>query len=197
MKRTFIYQAIAACFVAFTPVVIAQAEKPMEKAPATTAASGLTELVANVHPVGDSNVKGVVTFQKVPEGVKVTANISGLQPGSKHGFHVHEFGDLTSADATSAGGHFNPEGHEHGLPEQEQRHAGDLGNLEANSEGVATKTITVDNITLGHGQHNILGRAVIVHAKPDDGSQPTGDAGDRIAAGVIGIAQDAKPAPAR
>jgi superoxide dismutase, Cu-Zn family len=95
-----------------------------------------------------------------------------------------------SPDATSAGGHFNPEGHPHALPDQEKRHAGDFGNLKADGDGNATLTLTVDNITLNCGGHGILGRAVIVHAKPDDGGQPTGNAGDRIGAGVIGLSKD-------
>lgn len=155
---------------------------------------GVTELIAAVHPVSGSNVKGTVTFKKVPDGVEVTVSVGGFEPGSEHGFHVHEFGNVTSDDGNSAGSHYNPEGHEHGLIDEKVRHAGDFGNLKADGEGNANKTFTVNNITLA-GMHNpIIGRAVVIHAKKDDGGQPTGNAGDRIGVGVIGIAKTAKPA---
>ncbi len=150
----------------------------------------IAKLVAMIHPVGDSNVRGTVVFEKTPDGIEVTAKIGGLRPGARHAIHIHEFGDLGSEDASSAGEHFNPEGHPHGLPEEEKRHAGDLGNLEADSGGNATLSLVVKNLTLDGGRLGILGRAVIVHADPDDGSQPSGDAGGRIGAGVIGISKD-------
>jgi Cu-Zn family superoxide dismutase len=155
---------------------------------------GVTELIATVIPVSGSNVKGSVTFKKVPEGVEVTVSVGGLEPGSEHGFHVHEFGNVNSSDGNSAGGHYNPEGHDHGLMEKNMRHAGDLGNLKADNEGNANKTFTVDNITLAGMKNPIIGRAVVIHAKKDDGGQPTGNAGDRIGVGVIGIAKTDKPA---
>jgi len=156
----------------------------------------MKKLVAIVRPVGSSNVRGSVVFEKVAEGIQVTAKIGGLTPNANHAIHIHEFGDLGSDDATSAGGHFNPEGHPHALPDDSNRHAGDLGNLQADGSGNATLSLVVKNITLDSGKSGILGRAVIVHAKADDGGQPTGNAGDRIGAGVIGISKDAKPEPA-
>lgn len=191
-----IFQAVGILSIAASPVFAQDAKPEMKKEPMHEKAMhdkmpNLTKLIAMVHPVGDSDVRGTVVFEKVAEGVKVTAEVGGLKPNSKHGFHIHEFGDLGADDATSAGGHFNPEGHDHALPDKDVRHAGDLGNLEANAEGVAKFEITVDNITLGAGNHGILGRAVIIHAKEDDGGQPTGNAGDRIGAGVIGISKDA------
>ena len=155
-----------------------------------------SKLVAIVRPVGDSKVMGSVTFEKTDEGVKVTASIGGLTPNAHHGFHIHQFGDLGSGDATSAGDHFNPGKHPHAMPDKEERHAGDLGNLVADGKGAATLTLTVDNITLDAGPNGILGRAVIVHAKADDGGQPTGNAGDRIGAGVIGLSKDSGKEPA-
>ncbi|WP_411827744.1 superoxide dismutase family protein [Luteolibacter sp. AS25] len=166
--------------------------KGMEKIEHTEHSSAeLNKLIAVIYPVKDSNVKGTVVFEKVEEGVKVTANVGGLEPNSKHGFHIHEFGDMASADATSAGGHFNPDGHDHALPDKDMRHSGDLGNLEADENGAAKLEITVKGITLDAGKTGILGRGVIIHAKEDDGGQPTGNAGDRIGAGVIGISKDA------
>ncbi len=152
-----------------------------------------TKLVAVVHGLGDNEISGTVVFEKVPEGVHVTAKVGGFEPNTKHGFHVHEFGDLGAADGTSAGGHFNPGGHDHALPDKEMRHSGDLGNLSADESGNASLDITVDNLRLDSGKMGILGRAVIIHAKADDGGQPTGNAGDRIAAGVIGISKDGVP----
>ena len=152
-----------------------------------------TKLVAVVHGLGDNEISGTVVFEKVPEGVHVTAKVGGFEPNTKHGFHVHEFGDLGAADGTSAGGHFNPGGHDHALPDKSTRHSGDLGNLSADASGNASLELTVDNLRLDSGKMGILGRAVIIHAKADDGGQPTGNAGDRIAAGVIGISKDGVP----
>jgi Cu-Zn family superoxide dismutase len=191
-----ICQAVGILSIVTSPV-IAQVGKPEMKKERMHESgmymSKLTKLIAMIHPVGESGVNGSVSFEKVSGGVKVTANVFGLEPNSKHGFHVHEFGDLGSADATSAGGHFNPEGHDHGLPDKEMRHAGDLGNLEADGEGKATLEMTVNNLKLGAEPHGILGRAVIIHQKEDDGGQPTGNAGDRIGAGIIGISKDGVP----
>ena len=155
-----------------------------------------SKLVAVVRPVGDSKVMGSVTFEKTGHGVKVTASIGGLTPNARHGFHIHEFGDLGSDDATSAGDHFNPDNHPHAMPDKEERHAGDLGNLVADANGAANLTLTVDNITLDASSKGILGRSVIVHAKADDGGQPSGNAGDRIGAGVIGLSKDSGKIPA-
>ena len=96
-------------------------------------------------------------------------------------------GDDTVNDGASAGGHYNPEGHEHALPEKAMRHAGDLGNLTADAMGKARLELTVDNISVAGPKNPILGRGVIIHEKVDDGGQPTGNAGGRIACGVIGV----------
>lgn len=133
-------------------------------------------------------VEGTVWFEPAGSGVTVKAKISGLTPGT-HGFHIHEFGDCSAADFTSAGGHFNPMSMAHGAPKDATRHVGDLGNIEANAEGVATLEWTDPQLAF-EGMHSVVGRAVIVHAKADDlKTQPTGDAGGRLACGVIGIAK--------
>ncbi len=147
-----------------------------------------TQAVAVLQAASGSKVGGVVKFTQSGDSVKVVATISGLTPGQKHAMHVHQFGDATAADAMSTGGHYNPEGHDHGLPDKDKRHAGDLGNVTADAEGKATYEITVKNISVAGHVNPILGRAVIVHAKTDDGGQPVGNAGARIAVGVIGIA---------
>ena len=144
--------------------------------------------VAVLSPTKGSNVLGVVTFTKVEGGVMIVADVTGLTPG-KHGFHIHEFGDCSAADATSAGGHFNPSHMEHGAPDASMRHAGDFGNLEADESGKAHYE-RVDTIISLTGAHSIIGYGIIVHEKADDlKSQPTGNAGARVACGVIGVAK--------
>ncbi|MFO7445450.1 MAG: superoxide dismutase family protein [Ignavibacteriaceae bacterium] len=142
--------------------------------------------VAVLHPAGKSNVKGIVTFTREDNVIKVSAEISGLKPG-KHGFHIHEFGDCSAPDASSAGGHFNPVGNQHAGPTSQNRHTGDLGNIEADANGNASLQLT-DSVMTFYGINSIIGHAVVVHEKEDDfTTQPTGDAGGRIACGVIGI----------
>jgi Cu-Zn family superoxide dismutase len=147
--------------------------------------------VAVLQPTGAEKVSGVVTFTEVADGVRVDARITGLTPG-KHGFHVHQFGDCSSADgsaaaASAAGDHFNPTNNPHGAPDATKRHEGDMGNIEADASGVAKLNYVDHNLSLVEGEKSIIGRSVIVHEKPDDlKSQPSGDAGARVACGVIG-----------
>lgn len=144
--------------------------------------------VAVLQPTEGSKVKGTITFTKEDDGIRVEGEVTGLTPG-KHGFHVHEFGDITSSDGKAAGGHFNPTGEKHGGPDMDHRHAGDFGNIEAGADGTAKVNFLDKKITLD-GENSILGRGLVVHAKADDlKSQPSGDAGDCVAVGVIGIAQ--------
>ena len=146
-----------------------------------------TKAIAVLHSASGSQVTGTVTFTKMGDTVQVVADITGLTPG-KHGFHIHEFGDCSAADASSAGGHFNPMKKPHGAPDAAERHAGDLGNLEADSTGKAHLELKDSMLKLS-GENSILGRGVIVHEKVDDWSQPTGNAGGRQACGVIGVAK--------
>lgn len=149
---------------------------------------GVTNAICVLQPTEGSDVSGTVYFCKTEAGVLVKAEIRGLTAG-KHGFHIHEFGDLTAPDGTSAGGHFNPTGHDHGAPNGDVRHVGDLGNLEANEEGVAVYEVTYPHMSFS-GAESVLGRGIIVHAEEDDlVSQPTGAAGARVAIGVIGVAK--------
>ncbi len=147
--------------------------------------------VAVLTPTEGNAVTGEVMFEQIDaDRVRITAEVSGLTPNAQHGFHIHEFGDISAADGTATGGHYNPQGHDHALPTGESaRHAGDLGNLTADANGDASYGMIVENLSIAGAMNPILGRGVIVHAKPDDGGQPTGNAGARIAQGVIGVHQ--------
>jgi Cu-Zn family superoxide dismutase len=147
-----------------------------------------SKAIAVLHPTEGSKVHGWVTFTKEGDKVKVAAEIQGLTL-SKHGFHIHEFGDCSSKDGAAAGGHFNPTGKSHGAPTDANRHAGDLGNIEVGQDGKARANFP-DSVLQFDGPGSIIGRGVIVHANPDDlKTQPTGNAGGRLACGVIGVAK--------
>jgi Cu-Zn family superoxide dismutase len=151
-------------------------------------AAPVTKAVAVLSPTQGNSVGGKVMFAKVEGGVKVSIHVTGLKEGA-HGFHIHEFGDCSAPDGASAGGHFNPTGEPHASPKDAQRHTGDLGNIEANKEGVATLEY-VDARASFDGPNSVLGRGVIVHAGADDfKTQPTGNAGGRLACGVVGAAK--------
>lgn len=164
---------------------------------------------------GDSPVTGTTTFTQDSESAPLTISVElkGLTPG-KHGFHCHEYGDATNGCVSAGGipcamlsvylilaltqpskGHFNPHGKTHGAPEDEERHVGDFGNIVANAEGVASVTFT-DKLASLFGPLSIIGRTVVCHEKEDDlgrggheQSKTTGNAGGRLACGVIGIAK--------
>jgi Cu-Zn family superoxide dismutase len=141
---------------------------------------------ATLRPASGSQVQGKINFAQTGTTVRMTGEVTGLSPGL-HGFHLHEKGDCSAADATSAGAHFNPGAHKHGGPLSAERHAGDFGNLTADASGKAVVNLTVTGIAVAAGQPNsIPGRGLIVHALPDDEkTDPTGNSGGRIACGVI------------
>ncbi|MGA2624132.1 MAG: superoxide dismutase family protein [Bacteroidota bacterium] len=150
--------------------------------------ASIKRAIAVITPTKGNSVQGVVTFEEVDKGVRIIANLTGLKPG-KHGFHIHEFGDISSDDGSSAGGHFNPAGMSHGMPMSKKRHAGDMGNIEADAKSNAHLDY-IDPVIKLNGNHSIIGHAVIVHEKEDDfKTQPTGNAGARVGCGVIGIAK--------
>lgn len=133
----------------------------------------------------DMTVSGMVTFSQEGDVVTIIAHIEGAPPGV-HGFHIHEIGDCSSEDFKSAGGHFNPTDTVHGGPQDAERHAGDLGNVEIGENGSAHLELSSNLISLGDGPNAVIGRGVILHADADDlVSQPTGAAGARLACGVI------------
>ena len=151
----------------------------------------LGSAVAVMRSTEGNTARGTVSFVQAADGLEVTADIEGLSPNAKHAIHVHQYGDVTGKDGKKTGGHYNPAGHDHSLPGNEKRHAGDLGNLQADADGKAHYEVKVTNASLT-GMHPVLGRGVIIHAKEDDGGQPTGNAGARIAQGVIGIGNPGK-----
>jgi len=141
---------------------------------------------AQLQPTKGSKTFGEATFEQVGDKVRVVVFVQGLKPGQEHGLHVHEAGDCSSGDGMSAKGHFNPHGKPHGHHGSAERHAGDLPSLKANKEGRANVQVDLDVITVAPGPASIIGRGLIVHADPDDyKTQPTGNAGARIACGVI------------
>ena len=139
-------------------------------------------------PTQGNDVHGTVTFTQTAEGVKVVADLEGLSDG-KHGIHIHEFGDCSSTDGTSAGGHYNPSAKTHGGPMDMSRHMGDMGNIVADASGKAHLEY-VDKVIKLNGPASIIGRSVVVHKGEDDlKSQPAGNSGPRVACGVIGVAK--------
>jgi Cu-Zn family superoxide dismutase len=132
-----------------------------------------------------SQVAGEAWFVERAGGVQVTMTIRNASPGW-HAAHVHEKGDCSAEDGSSAGGHFNPDGHPHGAPHAMEHHAGDLGNVWVEEDGTGYHVVFMPELTVAQGTHSVVGRAIIVHEKVDDlVTQPTGDAGGRIGCGVI------------
>ena len=153
--------------------------------PAASTAPQARSAVANLQALGGSGVAGTVSFTRRGNYIAVSANIRGLRPGG-HGFHIHERGDCSAPDGTSAGGHFNPGNQQHGNPNQPQHHAGDLPMLNASRNGNARLSTRLTGVRLDQSDTGIIGRAVIIHADPDDyTTQPTGNSGGRIACAVI------------
>jgi len=152
---------------------------------AAACSQGSQVAVATLQPKSGTQVTGTVTFTQKGDKVEVVANVKSLSPG-KHGIHVHEKGDCSASDASSAGGHFAPGGGQHAGPTDAKRHAGDLGNIEADANGNATLTITTDALRVGSGDRDVIGKSIIIHGDPDDlTTQPSGNSGGRIACGVI------------
>jgi Cu-Zn family superoxide dismutase len=157
--------------------------------PAPPATSTAQEARANLASASGSLVSGSVTLRPMGDGVHLTGTVGGFAANSGHGFHIHEKGDCSAADASSAGDHFNPARAAHGRSSRAPHHAGDMDNIVANGGGVAQVDVHLHGVTLGGGADNdIAGRALVVHAAPDDyTSQPSGNAGARVACAVITV----------
>lgn len=168
--------------VTFVPLSLAAAlaggcTKPSEEGPMAE---------ADLMPVGASSVEGTADFSTTAtDRVRIELDVKGLNPG-KHGVHIHQYGDCSAADGSSAGEHFNPDGARHGSPDAGMRHPGDLGNLVADNDGRGNMVIEVEALTLDRGRYGILGRSLVIHANPDDlSTQPSGNSGPPVACGVI------------
>lgn len=141
---------------------------------------------AQLAPTRGNSTAGNVRFTQHGDRVLVVGEVRGLKPNAEHGFHVHEKGDCSSGDGNSAGGHFNPGNRPHGRHGSGTHHAGDLPSLRADASGVARFNFESRSIRVGSGEADIVGRGLIVHANPDDyTTQPTGNAGARLACAVI------------
>lgn len=172
MLKTKIFLFCSVLFL-FTSTVLAESKE-------------MKALADILDPAGKTIGTATLTEQK--DGVKIVLRVSGLTPG-KHGFHVHENGVCTSPDFKSAGGHFNPFHKHHGIDNPQGKHAGDLPNLEVNNDGTAETTIVATGTTLGKDPGSLLkegGTSIVIHAGPDDNmSDPAGNAGPRVACGVV------------
>jgi superoxide dismutase, Cu-Zn family len=185
MKFLRSYSTIFLVLFSFS-IILSQKKAPEGDKMSMTSMSKIQKAVCVLQPTKGSNVTGTIIFTQTDAGIKVVADVQGLTKG-KHGFHIHECGDCTSDDGLSAGGHFNPDKKSHGAPMDMMRHEGDLGNVEADDAGKAHLEY-VDKMISFDGDHSIIGRSIIVHKSEDDfKTQPTGNAGARVACGVIGI----------
>lgn len=157
-----------------------------QQSEATSTTSGTA--VAQLKATKENKATGVVTFTvgKKVNTLTVRIALSDLEPRGAHGIHVHEVGDCSAADASSAGNHFNPTAQQHGDRNGNERHAGDLGNVQADAAGDVATVIEIPDLSIRGDLNGVIGRSVIVHAEPDDlKGQPAGNSGARIACGVI------------
>jgi Cu-Zn family superoxide dismutase len=141
---------------------------------------------AQLQPTTGNTTSGSVSFVQKGNKVLVSGEIRGLKPNAEHGFHVHEKGDCSSGDGMSAGGHFNPTGAPHGSHGMGMHHTGDLPSLKADAGGIARFSFESGSVAVGSGVTDVVGKGLIVHRDPDDyKTQPTGNAGPRLACAVI------------
>lgn len=159
----------------------APAAAPTSTAAAAPSAEAMDKLTAKLEARSGSTVSGEVELTSEGDGVRVKATFKSNK-GKVHAAHIHQNADCSAPDAKSAGDHFNPGNHPHGIPPAEQRHLGDLGNITVNDDNNATIDVVVKGANLKSGDPNsFVGRSLIVHEKPDDGGQPAGNAGARVA----------------
>ena len=154
-------------------------------APVATAPGGM-RATAVLSPTTGNTTAGTVSFVQSGDRVRISGEVRGLAPNAEHGFHVHEKGDCSSGDGMSAGGHFNPDGKPHGQHGTGAHHAGDLPSLRADASGTARFSFDSNTVRVGSGAADVVGKGLIVHRDPDDyRTQPTGNAGARLACAVI------------
>jgi Cu-Zn family superoxide dismutase len=151
-------------------------------------ASQVKDGIAVLRPINGNTVQGTIAFHQDGDAVLVMGELTGLQPNAVLGFHIHEYGDCSAPDGSSAGGHYTPDGKRHGAPTAAEHHLGDLGNVRADASGRATVNLRMQDARLVGSDAMLLGRALVVHEGPDDlHSQPSGNSGARIGCGVIGV----------
>jgi Cu-Zn family superoxide dismutase len=185
--------ALAACGGTDTADTGNNAAAEADRAAETTAATppatrqAAASAMAALQPTAGNQTAGELRFAVVDGRIEVTGTVTGLPGGGTHGFHVHETGDCSAPDGSSAGGHFNPGSTDHGRVGQGAHHAGDSDNITAGTDGTAQVSGWLEGATIGDGAAtDIVGKGVIVHKDADDyATQPTGNAGDRLACGVI------------
>ena len=173
MKRT----NLSLFFILILTMVLVQTESFAETA--TAVIQGTKE---------GTPIFGAAIFEDTDEGLRIEVDLYGASPGL-HGFHIHENGSCQD-NGQAAGGHFNPKNADHGLLLKdglERAHAGDLGNLKVNQNGEGNLYLVIPGLTLGEGEYGVGGRSIILHEKEDDFGQPAGNAGGRIACGVIQV----------
>jgi Cu-Zn family superoxide dismutase len=182
LPAALILAACATTAPTTTSVETPAAASATASASTTATVPSARSAVVNLASASGSLVSGRLTAAPMGDGVHFTGEVGGLKPNSTHAIHIHETGDCSAADASSAGGHFNPTGAPHGRVGAGPHHAGDMNNLVANAEGVARVDAHVHRVMLGgNAANDIAGRAVIVHAAADDyQSQPSGNAGARV-----------------
>jgi Cu-Zn family superoxide dismutase len=178
---------LAACSRAEAPTIAEAPPAAPASAAAPAAAVSAATAQATLAGASGTSVQGSLQLTAVSNGVMLAGDITGLEPNTEHGFHVHDIGDCSAPDAKSAGAHFNPGHVEHGGPTSAVRHLGDIPNIQSDASGHATVSATIAGATLRDGgPDDLLGKSIIVHAKRDDyKTQPSGDSGDRIACGVV------------
>jgi superoxide dismutase, Cu-Zn family len=167
------------------PAADAPVQQPLSSAPLPSPVATLAA-TAEMQPTEGNSAHGTVEFYLAQPTIALNVNLAGLEPGN-HGFHVHENGDCSGANAEAAGSHLNPNGAPHGDPKDadQRHHAGDLGNVRAEDEGTAKQWLRTEDLQL-QGPAGIVGKALVVHASDDDlKSQPAGESGEPIACGVI------------
>ena len=176
------------------PIASADAQAPAGEVEAVVSSSpdadSVPPILVAMSPASGSEVSGHLSLSRTYGGLRILGQLSKMAPGSEHGFHLHEVGDCSAPDASSAGDHYDPSGALHGHPDDGMHHAGDLPNLRADGNGEITVDVVAKNLELGTGHSaDIVGRAIVLHALPDDyRTQPAGASGERIACGVIGSA---------
>lgn len=181
-----IFLAVFLAVAALGPITCGKRSQGDGKGSATT--SGITKAVTVLKPTQGNVAQGTVTFTQAGDGIRIVVDLDGLTPG-RHGFHIHEKGDCSAPDAMSAGGHFNPENKQHGAPNSEDSHVGDLGNIEVGEDCVAHYE-SINKMISFSGPHSIIGKALVIHENEDDEkSQPSGNSGGRLACGVIEAAR--------